>query len=424
MKSFADLQELYPSGYPVHPPPATQPIPSPPATSLATSQSPPTVHATAAAPPIPPAFGSATAVPPAPATPTAPAPAIQATPPPPFPPPSAIYAGVPSAGPPLQARPITAEALAEDAGEHLPSLRDALLSTAELVGMPIAPRTRILGLWFREGDFGYIYAPRGHGKTWLAMLIAKSISENSHFGEWTAGESPFRVVYLDAEMNLRDVQDRAKIIGMTSLNVLWLQHERVSEVLKRTLNIASVEDQLAIAAMLEDGDVFIVDNLSTAACGMAENDNDAFDHIKSWLLQLRARKISVIIIHHAGRNGEMRGASRREDMAHWILSLKDDSGDGDSKSWITQFKKLRNCKASEAPPLRWAIETAGGSLTYSCKTHSGPEAMLALIREGVVTSTELADELGRTRGCISKWAKKLQESGKLEIKNRIYVALE
>ncbi|MFM2199329.1 MAG: hypothetical protein RLZZ505_2761 [Verrucomicrobiota bacterium] len=256
------------------------------------------------------------------------------------------------------------------------------------------------------------------------MLLAKAVTENIAFGEWAAGENAFRLVYWDAEMNLPDVQERALLIGMESERLFWLQHERVYEVLKRSLNIADRADQLAISSMLEDGDVFIIDNLSTASCGMAENDNDAFDLIKGWILELRSRKISVIIVHHAGRNGNMRGASRREDMAHWIISLKDDSSDGDIKTWVTRFAKCRNCKATEAPGLRWTINTVEGKLTYSCATHTGPEAMLALIREGVVTASDLAGELGVSAGCVSKWAKKLELAGRITISNRRYLLTE
>jgi hypothetical protein len=34
----------------------------------------------------------------------------------------------------------------------------------------------------------------------------------------------------------------------------------------------------------------------------------------------------VIVVHHAGRNGEMRGTSRREDAAFWVIKLEDRLG--------------------------------------------------------------------------------------------------
>lgn len=317
-------------------------------------------------------------------------------------------------------RPVDEDTIHEGAGENKPSLRDALISSCDLIARALPPRPKILGQWLREGDLGYVFAPRGHGKTWLAMLIGNAISSGTSLGEWAAGETPRRVVYFDAEMNLPDVQARAKLIGIDSSNFEWLQNELVFDHLRRGLNIANVTDQAAISEMMNDGDVLLIDNLSTAASGMAENDNDAFDVVKDWLLELRGRRITVIIVHHAGRNGQMRGASRREDMAHWIVSLKDDSGDGEMKAWVTHFQKCRNCQATEAPSLRWTIETRDGTLKYTCEKHSGPEAMFALIHDGVERAGELAEELGVTTGCVSKWAKKLAADGRIKITDRKY----
>ena len=188
-----------------------------------------------------------------------------------------------------------------------------------------------------------------------------------------------------------------------------------SELMGLPIVPPQISDQAAIAEMLEECDVFIIDNLSTAASGMSENDNDAFDRIKDWLLELRGRKVTVLIVHHAGRNGEMRGASRREDMAQWIISLKDDSGDGEQKAWLTHFKKCRNCQSLEASSLRWIIKTDEDRLTYQCEKHSGPEAMYALIRDGIETAPDLAEELSVNKGDLNKWSptmiQKMIESG-------------
>lgn len=370
-------------------------------------------------PPVPPPSSGLQSCPQLPqsAAPPLPAVANSAVPPPPM----AVSPPPPMALPLLREDPtITLKSLA---GEKEPKLQNLLISWADLISRPTVKRPKILGEWLREGDFGYLYAPRGHGKTWLMMLIAYAISGGQELGLWEKGEGQPRTIYFDAEMNLPDVQARAQLIGPNAPNLMFLQSEEIYEKLKRGLNIAEKSDQSALSEMLHDGDVLIIDNLSTASCGMPENDNDAFDQIKSWILELRNRRITVIIVHHAGRNGQMRGASRREDMAHWILSLKDDSGDGEIKSWITSFSKCRNCQAMEAPPLKWTIQTVDGTLKHTCAPHSGPDAILALIKDGMETASDLALEMSVTPGCVSKWAKKLATEGKIAIANRKYTAL-
>ena len=301
----------------------------------------------------------------------------------------------------------------------------ALLSAKELAAKDIPPRPRLLGAWLLKGDLGYLFAPRGGGKSWLAMLIGNAVSNGIALGSWEVGEGPLPVYYFDAEMNLPDVQDRARKIGIDSEAFHWLSNEHLYMEKGISVNIACPTHQAGLSAMLPDGSLFIIDNLSTGQIGMRENENDDFDKIKDWLLSLRRRGITVLIVHHAGRNGEMRGGSRREDPAHWIISLKDASEEGSrSKQFITSFSKCRNCQGQDAQPLRWTMQDDGSRITISSETFSGSDALLQHIRDGVGSATDLAALLNTTAGTISKWAKKLIDAGHVRKNRRDYEAVE
>jgi hypothetical protein len=306
-----------------------------------------------------------------------------------------------------------------------PDFTRSLLGADELACMEIIPRPRLLGEWMREGDLGYLFAPRGHGKTWLAMLIGSALAKGGSLGAWAAGDAPRRVFYFDAEMNLQDVKARAQGLGITSPNFRWLSNEHLYLDQGLSTNIANPLHQTGLSSMLPDASVFIIDNLSTGQSGMRENENDDFDKIKDWLLSLRRRQVTVIIIHHAGRNGEMRGASRREDPAHWILSLKDTTEDnGVSKRFCTRFSKCRNCQMRDAMPLAWTLRNDGDRITPVCEFYGHLDALLGHIREGISNATELAEMLGVQCGTISKWARKLMGAGLVRKKGREYEAVE
>jgi len=175
--------------------------------------------------------------------------------------------------------------------------------------------------------------------------------------------------------------------------------------------------------LLEDGDVLVVDNLSTGAHGLEENSNDDFDRLVGWLLSLRRRRITVIIVHHAGKSGAMRGASRREDMAHWIIGLKDETQDGEELAIQSRFRKLRNGSSADAPPMRWTLAFLSGECEVGCKPFRGPEALLDLIKAGLDSATKLAEEMEVSKGTVSKWATKLEERGLILKKERKYVLI-
>ena len=307
----------------------------------------------------------------------------------------------------------------------IPDFSAALVSARELLEMQLPKRPALLGAWMKEGDLGYLFAPRGAGKSWMAMLIGNAISQGVSLGEWTEAAAVRPVVYFDAEMNLPDVQERAKKIGINSEGFQWLSNERLFSGQGAGLNIANRSHQTALSKLLPDGCLFIVDNLSTAQLGMEENSNDSFDVLRDWFLSLRHRRITIMIVHHAGRNGSMRGGSRREDMAHWIMALKSANEEGkQGYGFTTNFVKCRNCKANEAPALKWGMIDQGGRIDLECTAHSGPDAMLGHIRDGVGSASELAELLGVQKGTISKWAKKLQTEKLIETKNREYHALD
>ena len=58
----------------------------------------------------------------------------------------------------------------------------------------------------------------------------------------------------------------------------------------------------------------------------------------------------------------------------------------------------------EASSLRWILVTDNDFLTCQCEKHSGPEAMLAHIRDGIETATGLAEEPPFNKGDLSKWS--------------------
>ena len=105
----------------------------------------------------------------------------------------------------------------------------------------------------------------------------------------------------------------------------FLNHELLFERTGKVLNITKPEVQQAITqhCVGRGVKVLILDNLSTLASGMRENEADSWELVNPWLLDLRRRKIAVVIIHHAGRSGEMRGTSKREDNVFWIIALDD-----------------------------------------------------------------------------------------------------
>ncbi|HWB59842.1 MAG TPA: AAA family ATPase, partial [Chthoniobacteraceae bacterium] len=307
------------------------------------------------------------------------------------------------------------------------ALKNAIVSTCELQQLDLPPRPRLLGDWFCEGDLGFIFAFRGVGKTWLGMLIARAVSEGGSVGEWQA-PAPAPVLYIDGEMppDLMRARDRGLARGTGNLE--YLNHEILFRRTHRVMNITHSDVQQAILQRCEETGVklVILDNLSTLASGMKENDADDWDMVGRWLLDFRRRQIAVIVIHHAGRNGEMRGTTKREDDAFWIIALEDarqGSDDRRGARFVSRFTKQTRNTPEEIPPYEWHISQnqESGLIEVTHKLATGTDMLRRLVEQGVSDCTDLAEELGVSKGTVSKWAHRGVKEGWLDKEGRAYI---
>ena len=317
------------------------------------------------------------------------------------------------------------EADASKEDEWAEALGKSFVTSRELKGLIIVPRKKIMDEWFREGDLGYIFGFRGVAKTWFALGLSTALSTGGKIGEWQAHES-VQVAYLDSEMPAEDIRSRVLGLGLNeSENFHLLNHELLFERTGKVVNVNNPTIQKAITryCVTNKIQVFIVDNLSTSAYGMRENEADSWEQMNRWLLELRREKISVVIVHHAGRAGNMRGTSKREDAAFWVIQLDDakkDSEDRNGARFISRFtKSSRNCQL-DIPAYEWHFLTdfITKEVEITCKKSEGLVVFHAVIESGVTKPSEIAKVMGIQDYQVSRLAKKAIDQGWLERSSR------
>ncbi|QQL44840.1 AAA family ATPase [Sulfuriroseicoccus oceanibius] len=342
----------------------------------------------------------------------------------------------------LEPKSPTVAALAEGAGNHperertkspelfdrvLRSLDRAVVSADTFRGLAIPERPVMLSPFYKRGDYGIIYAPRGAGKSWLSLLIGKALSEGTMIGSHWQAQQRHKVLYLDSEMNIHDlVKTRCDSLRIDSDYFSLLSHERLFSESgdELTLNLADDAYQAAIAAYCREQGIstLILDNLSTAFHGLQEDKADSWEQVSPWILDMRRRGIAVILVCHAGRNGNIRGTSKREDAAHWIISLEEaNEDDSAALQFKTRFTKCRNVSPSEVPPLLWTLIETPDGIESTTATIDFYDQFIDLVLGGYTSASEIATDLGKTKGCISKWAKKAQADKKIRIDNGRYL---
>jgi predicted DNA-binding protein (UPF0251 family) len=305
------------------------------------------------------------------------------------------------------------------------------LTAEELRSKKIPERPKLLGSWLRQGDLGFIFAPRGLGKTWLAKALTKTLAKGGGqtLACWDSGE-PQTVLYVDGEMNLDQSTSREQALQIDPEGRWNILHHDILFLEKgRSLNLTDQATQKAITRYVErlQAKVLALDNLSSLFYGMKENESDSWEMVLPWLLELRRKGVTVIIVHHSGVDGmRMRGTTKREDHAHWVIRLEPSKeGDPDEGARFRLiFTKCRNCPSKEVPPVELYFKPAGlkvGMVDVSWKVMDNLEVLrmhMADLREA--RCTELAEDMGITKGAVSKLAQKGERAGWLTITGRDY----
>jgi putative DNA primase/helicase len=178
------------------------------------------------------------------------------------------------------------------------------------------------------------------------------------------------------------------------------------------------KDQLALQPYLEGIDLIVVDNLSCLCRTGKESEGEGWLPVQQWALQQRASGRSVLFIHHAGKNGDQRGTSRREDVLDTVIALRrpGDYTPDMGACFEVHFEKARGLFGDETKPFEARLMTAPDGLqswTMKPLEESTAEKVAKLLNDGI-PQHEIAELLKMTKGCISKAKKKATQLGLLK----------
>lgn len=229
-----------------------------------------------------------------------------------------------------------------------------LISADELIKKNIPEKTFLVSSFMPLASFGMVYAPRGIGKSWFAMGLAKSIAVgDDDFLGWQIHETG-SVLFVDGEMSLVDLKERTKLLFGESASSSF--HLMPSEQLYHDgapICLDMPKEHEAILQLLEHMDqenkrpkLIVLDNLSTLRRGVNENDNSETEKLLSFLVKLRHLGYSVLVVHHTNKAGEQRGASILEVPMDYIIKLshpdKSVAAFNQGACFSVEFTKVRN----------------------------------------------------------------------------------
>ena len=305
------------------------------------------------------------------------------------------------------------EALRPPAAHPIPRAR----TFDELLSLKVAPRVELCGPWLKEGTLTEVYGWRGAGKSWFGLSLAFAVASGVDFMRWGVTEAR-GVLYVDGEMGLDDIQARIPRIHQSEQKRAGRPlHPKLRYIADSDLELfpnglpklSTKEGKALVEANLEGISLVVLDNLSTLYNSAIENDAESWVEAQDWLLSLRRRGLAVVFVHHAGKGGQQRGTSKREDICDTVIALKkpETHQAEDGCAFTLAFEKNRGVHGPSVASFSAKLtEDEHGYLVWALQDvkESKTSQVLALQEEGMGVR-EIARTLGINPSTVSRYLK-------------------
>ena len=305
---------------------------------------------------------------------------------------------------------------------ELRPFREALQKTvtaADLVGLALPPREWLIEPLLFRGQLAMIYARAGVGKTWLALTLSIAASQGVKLFGPFAAPKPVEVLYIDGEMPAREMQDRLSALKIASAGRLHiLSSDLLSQQEEATPNLSDPKWREALLIHMREHPgirLLVLDNISALTPGMNEQERKDWDGVNQWLMSLRRMGLTVLLIHHAGKGGDQRGTSAREDQLDLVLKLTR----VESRKVPTlrvDYQKARSLSGEQKKSfLMEIVMDESGTVVLQHKAISQDRlSQVAFLTSLGHSQKEIAEAVQVSQGQVSKLVQRARKDGLLD----------
>lgn len=284
--------------------------------------------------------------------------------------------------------------------------RIVALEVADLLARDFKPKETFLAPWLRRQDLAMVFARRGIGKTHFSLGVAWAVASGGSFLEWKA-DKPRKVLYIDGEMPGVTMKERLAALAEAHDAEPPEGYFRIITPDVQALplpDLATREGQAELAPLIGDAELIVLDNLSSLMRAGAENEGEAWIPMASWALARRREGRAVLFVHHAGKGGQQRGSSRREDLLDVSIQLKhpSDYQPEQGARFEVLFDKARGLFGDDVKPIEASLShDQNGRQVWTCRKADGAKTdRVAELKALGMSAAEIAAELGMHRSTV------------------------
>jgi len=290
----------------------------------------------------------------------------------------------------------------------------------DLIAEIPSPIEHILHPWLPEQGIAFIYAATGVGKTLFSLNVAYAIACGGNFLKYKV-PCPRKVLYIDGEMAYKQVHSRyTQIVAQQGNldfpdNFCLLTPDKVYPM--RLPKICCPEGQDFYNQIIdrEKIEVVVFDNLATLSA-LDENNTDQWKMIQDWLVSFRPKGISIILVHHSGKDKKgYRGTSRMLDCVDTAISLQDISQNDEesekirSRKFKIEYQKSRTFGGQDSLPFEVELTQAGWNFESSEKNNKC--RIIEMVNDLGMKPKDIATDIGLSVSFVYRMIKKARQQG-------------
>lgn len=278
----------------------------------------------------------------------------------------------------------------------------------------------IMQPWLTYGSTHMIYAPRGAGKTFFSISIGLAVAYGTDFGDWALKE-PENVLYVDGEMLPQAMRQRIEGLSgnLGGKKKKWyilssginLQHKGSA------INIGKPywQEYVYNEVMSKGIKLLFLDNISALTPGIEENESSSWDSIAAWQNKIKQTGCAVVIVHHAGKGGQQRGTSAREDALDTVIALRPASKTAESGVDVDViFEKSRHMAGVQTSAMNFKITSEPGSKHLKWEMgqagNSKRNEAIKLLAQGL-SYKAVAETIGVSKAMVGKYKQHAIDKG-------------
>lgn len=199
-----------------------------------------------------------------------------------------------------EAHPRVSDSISDDPYASLPPLPAA--SAARMAALA-PPDPALLGP-LAPGTITLIRGPRGAGKSWLALALARTVAAGGEIMGWTARQAP--VLHVDAAMAAAALGARLRALGPPP--------QGLDLIGDKPLDLGTTATQARFLDQLPECGLLVLDGLSLLVQS-GRGGAARWQEFCTWLRALRQDGLAVLLVDHASRPAV-------EALADTLITLK------------------------------------------------------------------------------------------------------